>query len=250
MTINNMATSQLQNTMIRLSTGQRINSARDDAAGLAISERMTAQIRGLDQGTHNVMDMQSLVNTAEGGLNTMGENLLRIRELTLQATNGIMTSFDRQLIQDEINELIQEIDSVAQRTEFNTMRLLDGSFSEEDGRGLHVSGDAQGRGPTVHIGNFSAGMLLNPPGSDPVSFNVVPDGFDFQAILGRVDDALARVTRERSYLGAMYNRFDHTIAGNQITSLNLAAARSRVRDADMALEVMRLHHEQIGRAHV
>ena len=235
MTVNNISSNQLNNSMIRIATGQRINSASDDAAGLAISEKLTAQIRGLDQGTRNVMDMQSLVNTAEGALSNISESLHRIRELTLQASNGILTDSDRQNIQHEIDQLMREIDDTASRTEFNTMRLLDGSFSAEDGRGLHVAADASGRGPTVNINNMSTGMIMGP---EP--FNVVTGEFDLQ----RVDDALARVSNERAYLGAMSNRFDTTIASNQITNLNLSAARSGIRDADIALEVMRMEQQK------
>lgn len=231
MTINNAVSRQLNDSMIRIATGQRINSAADDAAGLAISERLTAQIRGLEQGTRNVMDMQSLVNTAEGGLSNITDSLHRIRELSVQAAHGTLTESDRQNIQFEIDQLMQEIDATTQRTEFNTMRLLDGSFSAEDGRGLHVSADAAGRGPTVYIGNMSTGVIMGP---EP--YNVVSGEFD----MDRIDAALSRVTRERAYLGAMYNRFDTTIASNQITNLNLAAARSGIRDQDIALAVMEM----------
>ena len=292
MTINNIASNQLNTSMIRISTGQRINSAADDAAGLAISERMTAQITGLDRATQNVQDMQNLVRTAEGGLTNISDSLQRIRELTVQSMNGILTDADRQNIQFEIDALIQEIDDVTQRTEFNTMRLLDGSFSAEDGRGLHTSADAMGRGPTVHIGNMNAAMLLGPqpydlaedarrspavvpppetgtelpeiappePGYEGIvpPIGTIPPGdlppapasrptlapLESQ-LLQRVDDALTRVNRERSYLGAMYNRFDTTIASNQITNLNLAAARSGIRDADIALEVMNMTQQSI-----
>jgi len=240
MTINSMASSRLNTSMIRIATGQRINSAADDAAGLGIAQRLTAQIRGLDRGTDNVMDMQNLVNTAEAGLSTIGDSLLRIRELALQASNGIMTTGDRELIQHEIDQLMQEIDSVSARTEFNGMRLLDGSFSAEDGRGLHVAADAAGRGPTVHIGNFASSMILGPEPIDVAS----PD-FNFTELVGRLESAASQVNRERSYLGAMSNRFDTTIAGNQITNLNLAAGRSRIQDADIALEVMRMEQERV-----
>ena len=235
MTINSVASTQLNTAMQRIATGQRINSAADDAAGLAISERMTAQIRGLEQGTRNVMDMQSLVSTAEGGLSGITDSLHRIRELSLQAQNGILTDDDRQNIQFEINQLMQEINDTTQRTEFNSMRLLDGSFNAEDGRGLHVAADAQGRGPTVHIGNMSANVLMGPEPYD------VTGEFD----ISRVDEALTRVTSERAYLGAMYNRFDTTIASNQITNLNLAAARSRVRDQDIAQAAMHLEQQNV-----
>jgi flagellin len=239
MTVNSIANSQLSTIMARLSSGLRINSARDDAAGLGISELMTAQIRGLDQGTRNVLDMQSLVNTAEGGLSTITDNLQRLRELTLQASNGIYTDADRGRLQHEANQLIDEINSVTDRLEFNSMRLLDGSFSVEDNRpGLHTAADAQGRGPTVSIGNMSAGRILGPGDFDLVNG-------DRQALLGRIDNALSMVSNQRSYLGAMHNRFDHTISNNQIANLNLSAARSRIRDQDMALGMMQLHQQNV-----
>lgn len=282
MTINSVASSQLNTSMMRVATGQRINSASDDAAGLAISERLTAQIRGLDQGTRNVMDMQNLVNTAEGAMSGISDNLQRVRELTLQAANGVLTDSDRQNIQHEIDQLLGEINDVSQRTEFNSMRLLDGSFSAEDGRGLHTAADANGRGPTVNIGNMSADMLLGPgqfnvvdefrsnpatvvpptgaqPEVDPpepgymgitppigeITPQPAPPAPVESELLQRVDDALTRVSRERSYLGAMHNRFDTTIASNQITNLNLSAARSNIRDADIAIEVMRIEQENV-----
>ncbi|MCL1999081.1 MAG: hypothetical protein FWG65_09980 [Turicibacter sp.] len=236
MTVNNIATNQMSQTMIQMSTGQRINSAADDAAGLAISERMTAQIRGNEQGTRNVADMQSLVNTAEGGLSTISESLLRIRDLNMQASNGILTDSDRQNIQMEVDQLVSEIDAIASRTQFNGMNLLDGSFSAQDGRGLHVAADASGLGPTVNIGNMSSSMILGP---DPI--NVTDGSFDMQ----RIDEALSRVSNERSYLGAMSNRFDTTIANNQITNLNMAAARSNIADQDMAAGATQLAQQSI-----
>ncbi|MCL2399324.1 MAG: flagellin [Defluviitaleaceae bacterium] len=235
MNINSIASSQLQTSMIRIASGQRINSARDDAAGLAISESLGSQIRGLDQGTNNVLDMQNLVNTAEGGLDTISNNLQRIRELGVQANNGILTERNREIIQTEIDQLMAEIDHTTQRVEFNSMRLLDGGFNAEDNRYLHTAGDAGGRGPTVVLGNMSASMLLGPEAVD-----VVNEPMD----LSRIDNALSRVNAQRSYLGAMSNRFDATVATNQITNLNLAAGRSRIRDADVALEAMRMRQEE------
>jgi flagellin len=232
MTINNIASSQLNNSMIRIATGNRINSAADDAAGLAIAERMSAQIRSLDRATENVMDMQNLVNTAEGGLSSINNNLQRMRELALQASNAIFTADDRQRIQDEIVQIREEIDAVAQRTEFNGMRVLDGGFSA----GLHTAADANAAGPTVTIGNMDSGMLLGAG-----EFNVVSGvGFD----ISRIDNAMARVNSQRSYLGAMSNRFDTTIASNQITNLNLAASRSRIADQDIGLAVMQMTQAQ------
>ncbi|MCL1986819.1 MAG: flagellin [Firmicutes bacterium] len=241
MTVNNVASSQLNTSMIRLSTGQRINSAADDAAGLGIAERMNAQVRSLDQATNNVRDMQNLVNTAEGGLSSINDSLQRMRELTLQAANGVLTDSDRQNIQTEIDQLTSQIDSTSANTEFNGMRLLDGSFSAEDGRGLNTAADANGRGPTVNIGNMSSGMILGAGQFDVVN----NDQANLQDNLQRIDNAMAVVTGERAYLGAMSNRFDTTIAQNQITNLNTAAARSRIADADMALESMRMRQATV-----
>jgi len=221
--------------MTRIATGQRINSAADDAAGLGITEKMTAQIRGLDQATNNVMDMQNLINTAEGGLSTISDSLQRIRELGVQSLNGTLTQADRDNIQAEVSQLTQEINAVSSRAEFNGIKLLDGSLSVEDGRGLHTAADASGRGPTVNIGNMSSDMLL---GSD---FSVAGGDVD----LSQIDRALSVVSGQRSYLGAMSNRFDTTIAGNQITNLNQAAARSRIRDQDIPLAVMKMQQEQV-----
>jgi|GEM_PF-451359 len=296
MTVNSISNVQMSDVMMRLSSGQRINSASDDPAGLGIANRMEAQERGFQQGTRNVLDMQSLVNTAEAGLSSISGNLQRIRELTVQASNGILTDSDRQNIQFEIDALMTEIDDVSQRTEFNSMRLLDGSFSAEDNRGLHVSADPAGRGPTVSIGNMSSSMLMGPepynvvdsvrqaneatqisvgeveippappeppalvdiitgsgaPADEPEAGTVIPGEVTVTAfeppggdLLSRVDNALTQVAGQQSYLGAMSNRFDTTVASNQIANLNMAASRSRIQDQDMAMAVMELQQQQV-----
>jgi len=230
MTVNSIANTQMQTSMIRLASGQRINSAKDDAAGLAISEKIGAQIRGLDQGTANTMDMQNLVNTAEGALSSIGDSLQRIRELSLQASNGIYTNEDRALMQKEADQLMSQIDSVSSGTQFNTKNLLDGSFNNQN-----TASDANGNGPSVSIGNMSSSMLLGPGKLDLVA------GVD----LSRIDNAMSMVNNQRSYLGAMSNRFDSTVATNQITSLNLSASKSRIADADIAKEAMNLSKENV-----
>jgi flagellin len=151
MTINSMATSQLQTSMFRLSTMQRINSARDDAAGLAIANAIETQVRGLDVGTRNTLDMQNLVNTAEGGISTISDAIQRMRELTIQASSGIMTDEQRQLIQHEVSQLADHVNMAARTTQFNGMNLLDGSFTN-----AHTASDAMGRGATVSIPDMSA----------------------------------------------------------------------------------------------
>lgn len=242
MTISSIANNQLQKVMTRLSSGQRINSAADDAAGLGIMEKMESQIRGLEQGTRNTLDMQSLVNTAEGGLSTINDSLQRIRELTLQAGSGIMNDDDRANIQREIDQLTDHINSTASNTEFNGKKLLDGSFND-----ANTASDAAGRGPDVSIGNMDSSILLQDgTGSGLeglVGSSNIQDTIDTN--LRRIDNAMAAVTSQRTYLGAMSNRFDYTVASNQITNLNQAAARSRIRDQDMALGAMQLSKENV-----
>jgi len=146
MTINSIARSQMQDTMTKLSTMQRINSAADDAAGLAIAQKIQAQVTGLEQGNRNTLDMKSLIQTAEGALSTIDDSLQRVRELSVQASNGIYTDSDRALIQQEIGQQLDQISRVSRDTEFNKMKLLDGSFTNR-----HTASDAAGRGATISL---------------------------------------------------------------------------------------------------
>jgi len=220
----------MQRASERLSSGRRINSAADDAAGAAITALMNAQIRGTDMGTRNAADMGSLMRTAEGGLSSIGDSLQRMRELGLQATNGILTDDQRAMIQTEINQLQDHINRAASDTEFNTMPLLDGSFqnahtaSQPDGSGMSVSIDSALPG-AIGIENFV-----------PTEGNM-----DFSAI----DSALNSVVGSRSELGAMMNANDFVISANNIASENLSEARSRIADADIAREMMALEQERI-----
>jgi flagellin len=214
--------------MMRVASGNRINSAADDAAGLAIVEGMTAQIRGLDQGTRNTQDMQALIHTADGGLDGISDNLQRIRELSVQAANGTNTPANRELIQAEISQLVTEIESSVSRVEFNSIRVLEGVD------GAHTASGADGQGATVNISDMRdlATAIAN--------YNVT-GSFDMQEI----DDLISDVNMERANLGAMHNRFDHTVSANTLSSLNLADSRSRIRDADMAREMAAVHQERI-----
>lgn len=229
MTITSMARNQMSTAMMRISSGQRINSAADDAAGLAISEMMNAQIRSIDQGTRNALDMQSLVNTAEGGLSNISDSLIRIRELSVQAANDTNTQAERELIQHEITQLAEGIQAVVDNTQFNTRNLLDGG-----GQGLHAAVSPDGSGPTVNIGNMSgiAQAIAN--------FNVTGT---FE--IGALDGLISEVAGARANIGAMSNRFDFVADGNNITSLNLASARSRIADADIAREMMNLEQARV-----
>ncbi|MCL2500197.1 MAG: flagellin [Defluviitaleaceae bacterium] len=228
MTVKGMANNQMSNAMMRVASGKRINSAADDAAGLAISTKMDAQIRGYEQGIANTRDMQNLTNTAEGGLATIGGALGRIRELSLQASNGIYTDADRQLIQGEISQLADHIQTTVKNTEFNTIPLLDGSAQS-----LHTASYPDGSGTTVNINDMSglAKAIAN--------FNVTGE-FN----IGDIDAAMAEVNGERANLGALSNRFDFTADANSLTALNMADARSRIADADMVKEMMNVRKEQ------
>ncbi len=223
---------QLSKASARLSSGLRINSAADDAAGLAISEKMRSQIRGLDQASRNAQDGQALVNTAEGGMEQMTEMAQRMRELTVQAANGTNTSIDRGLIQDEVTQLKSEFDAMSKRVEYNGMKLLNGDLSTT-GLTLQV-----GANSTQQV-NFTIGAM----DSTSLSLSTLTDvtsatTAQFDANLDTLDAAIKTISSERSKLGAISNRLDYTNNSLQISSENLSAAESRISDADMAKEMM------------
>jgi len=223
----NAATNAQSKAMQKLSSGLRINSAADDAAGLAISEKMRSQIRGLDQATNNAQDGISLLQTAEGALNETHDILQRMRELAVQGGNDTNTEEDRDQIQTELNQLMSEIDRIAETTQFNTKNLLGGSFSAT----LQVGANAG------QIINFSispmdtAGLSL-----DTTSIAVSTNDAAGTAI-SALDEAIKRVSSQRSNLGALENRLDHTINNLTTSSENLTSAESRIRDVDMAKEM-------------
>jgi len=218
---------QMMTAMMRLSSGKRINSAKDDAAGLAISERMRAQIRGLNQSARNAQDGISLIQTAEGGLNESHAILQRMREITVQAGNDTLTSSDRLKLQDEFDELIEGLNDIGKRTEFNTQSLLDGSFKDKK---LQVGANS---------GQFME-ISINDMTSDGLSLTDLSLGSHEEAgeTLSFLDTAIESVSRERSRLGAMENRLGHTISNLDNQAFNLTNAESRIRDADMAKEIM------------
>ena len=242
----------------RLSSGFRINSAADDAAGLGISENMRAQIRGLDQASRNAQDAISLVQTAEGGMSTINEMTIRIRELTVQAANDINTSegaggvganeSNRARIQGEINHLIDEIQRTATTLEFNNTVLLDGTA----GTKFFQVGANSGQGLTIELPNIVTDVAdaLRTAFGSPAFGAVTNDssagsiatgtGSTISALLDNVDTVLSAATAARGALGAIQNRLEFTIQNLDISSENLSASNSRIRDADMAAEMMRL----------
>ncbi|MBO8142815.1 MAG: flagellin [Firmicutes bacterium] len=219
--------------MEKLSSGLRINRAGDDAAGLAISEKMRGQIRGLRMAAKNAQDGISLIQTAEGALNESHAILQRMRELAVQSANDTNTDADRSELQKEITQLIEELDRIASDTEFNTQKLLDGTFSGS----IHIGANA-GQSLSVSIGDMSANGL----GVDGVDIST-QTGAD--SAITTIDSAIATLSSERAQLGAWQNRLEHTIANLNNAAENLQAAESRIRDVDMAAEMMNFTKYQI-----
>ncbi|SMB93894.1 flagellin [Thermanaeromonas toyohensis ToBE] len=230
----NQTSTLLAKSMEKLSSGLRINRAGDDAAGLAISEKLRSQIRGLNQAVRNAQDGISLIQTAEGALNETHAILQRMRELAVQAANDTLTTQDRQAIKAEIDQLVAEIDRIASTTEFNTQKLLDGTFS---GKWLQI-GANQTQGITVTIGTASAAAL-------GVNSLDVSSSLAANSAIISIDAAISAISMSRANLGAVQNRLEHTIANLSVASENLQASESRIRDVDMAQEMMNFTKLQI-----
>ena len=240
--INNMAGAK---SLEKLSSGYRINRAGDDAAGLSISEKMRGQIRGLKMASKNAQDGISLIQTAEGALNETHSILQRMRELVVQAGNlGTNEGEDLKAIQDEINQLVDEIDGISNRTAFNGKTLLDGTYSS-NALVFQIGANA-GQSVSLNIDSMAATSLgdgasmisdielvtVDTAGDITIEYTTV------DSILGIVDGAIEMVSEQRSALGAMQNRLEHTIANLDNAAENLQAAESRIRDVDMAQEMM------------
>jgi flagellin len=223
----NSASNAQSKSMEKLSSGLRINRAGDDAAGLAISEKMRGQVRGLDQASRNAQDGISLIQTAEGALNETHDILQRMRELSVQGANDTNTTADRAEIQKEITQLTEEIDRIANTTEFNTQNLLGGTFS---GKSFQIGANS-GQTITLTIAAMGASGL-------GISAIAVSSNTAANTSITKIDAAISRVSSERSKLGAMQNRLEHTINNLSASSENLTAAESRIRDVDMAKEMM------------
>lgn len=228
----------------RLSSGLRINRAADDPAGLAISEKMRAQIRGLEMAEKNALDGISLLQTAEGALHETHAILHRIRELAIQSANDTyITEGDRQAMQEEVNSLLDELDAIAGRTEFNTQKLLDGTFKDKK---FHIGANA-GQNMTVSIDAMNVGEL----GLDNLRGDVeaMTGGILTQEgandAIEMLDGAINKVSTQRAKIGATQNRLEHTINNLATTRENLTAAESRIRDADIAKEMMNFTRYQI-----
>ena len=238
--------------MEKLSSGLRINRAGDDASGLAVSEKMRSQIRGLNQAATNAQNGISFIQTTEGYLQESQDILQRIRELAVQAANGIYAAEDRMQIQVEISQLVDEIDRIASHAQFNGMNLLTGRFARETGENvitasmwLHIGANMDQR-ERIYIGTMTAAAL----GVRDASTNdivTVEDPDSANRLIGTVDEALKTINKQRADLGAYQNRLEHAVRGLDIGAENLQAAESRIRDTDMAKEMVEFSKNQILR---
>ena len=227
-------TANVLKTSKELSSGMRINSAADDASGLAVSEKMRSQIRGLNQASRNVMNGVSMLQTAEGYMQSTTDILQRIRELAVQSANGIYSDEDRAMLQTEVEQLVSEVDRISQTAEFNGMTLLSGRFAE-DGIKLHVGANTD-QSFTVKLGDMSASALgLKGAGQDGTEQAIsLADPESANMALATVDEALKTVNKSRADIGASMNRMEMTQKGIDIASENLHASASRIVDTDMA----------------
>jgi len=230
-------TANIQKTAEQLSSGMRINSAKDDASGLAVSEKMRSQIRGLNQASRNVMNGVSMLQTAEGYMQSTTDILQRIRELAVQSSNGIYSDEDRAMLQTEVEQLVSEVDRISQTAEFNGMTLLSGRFAE-DGIKLQVGANVD-QNFVVKLGDMSASALgLKGTGQDGTEQSIsLADPESANMALATVDEALKTVNKNRADIGASMNRMEMTKKGIDVASENLTASESRIRDADMAKSI-------------
>lgn len=230
----------LKKSMERLSSGQRINRSADDASGLSISEKLRTQIRGLNQSGKNIQNGISFIQTSEGYMNSTSDILQRIRELAVQASNGIYSDEDREMVNTEVSSLISEIDRISQSAQFNGKNLLDGTFAE-DGLRLHIGANTD-QSVTINVANCSAEALgLSGQG------NVlnVSDVDSANTAIGTIDEALRTLNKNRADLGAMQNRMEMALNGNNIAMENMTASESTIRDTNIATESVEFMKNQV-----
>ena len=235
-----ISNANIQGNIEKLASGERINKAGDDASGLAVSEKLRSQIRGLNQAGRNIENGVSFLQTTEGYLQETTDILQRVRELAIQASNGIYSDEDRMQIQVEVSQLVSEVDRIASQAQFNGMNMLTGSFGRWDGAKtmqFHVGANVD-QNVRVYIGTMTATALglKNADGDNEQISIATPDLAN--ATLGAVDSALLRVTKQRADLGAYQNRFEMASKGVNVAAENMQAAESRIRDTDMASEIV------------
>jgi flagellin len=238
--LNNQA---LDKNMEKLSSGSRINRAGDDASGLAVSEKMRSQIRGLTQASANAANGISFIQTTEGYLQETQDIVQRLRELSVQSSNGVYTSEDRMQIQVEVSALVNEVDRIASHAQFNGMNMLTGRFARSSGGNVVTAsmwlqiGANMDQRTRVFIGTMTSDALgIRNAGSREILSLSSPDGANRS--IGMLDSALRTINKQRADLGAYQNRLEYAVKGLDIGAENLQAAESRIRDADMATEMV------------
>jgi flagellin len=239
-----------QKNMEKLSSGMKINRAGDDASGLAVSEKMRSQIRGLHQASTNAKNGISFIQTTEGYLQETEDIIQRIRELAVQSSNGIYTDEDRMQIQVEVSSLIAEVDRIASCAQFNGMNMLTGRFARPTGENnptasmwLHIGANMDQR-TQVFIGTMSAMALgLRNVGNEEIMTLETPD--EANRAIGTLDEAIKKINKQRADLGAYQNRLEKTVEGLDIGAENLQASESRIRDTDMAAEMVDFTKNQV-----
>lgn len=242
--------SWLQKDMEKLSSGEKINRGGDDASGLAVSEKMRAQIRGLNQASRNAQNGISFIQVTEGYLNETTEIMQRIRELAVQSSNGIYSDEDRMQIQVEVSELVAEVDRIASQAQFNGMNMLTGRFAKANGENtvtasmwLHIGANMDQR-MSVFIGTMTATSLgIRAIGDESALTIAAPD--DANRAINTIDVALKKINKQRADLGAFQNRLTYAVNGLNIAAENTQAAESTIRDTDMAAQMVSFTKNQI-----
>jgi flagellin len=241
--------SAIGGNMEKLSSGQRINRAADDASGLAVSEQMRSQIRGLNQAERNINNGVSFIQATEGYLQETTDILQRIRELSVQSANGIYAEEDRMQIQVEVSQLVAEVDRIASQAQFNGMNMLTGAFAQDSvsGRVMQFQiGANVDQNETVFIGTMTASALglIGIQGQEDSQISIsTPESANMT--ISTVDEALKTVSKQRANLGAYQNRFELAAQGVSVAAENLQAAESLIRDTDMASEIVEYTKNQI-----
>ena len=235
----------VQNTMNALASGKRINSAKDDASGLAVSTKMKSMIKGLNQASRNIADGSSMLNVASGYLQETTDILQRIRELAVQSSNGIFSADQRSMIQIEVSQLVSEIDRIASSATFNGLQLFTGKFATgNEAITLHIGSQTdQQISFNLEAATAEAFGLKNVQGSGESLSISSPD--EANMAIATVDEALLRVSKSQALIGANQNRMEVAKKGIDIAAENMAAANSRIEDTDMAEKIVELSKNQI-----
>ena len=240
----------LQKDMEKLSSGMKINRAGDDASGLAVSEKMRAQIRGLNQASRNASNGISFIQATEGYLQETTDIMQRIRDLAVQSANGIYTDEDRMQIQVEISQLVAEVDRIASSAQFNGLNMLTGRYAKQTGENsvtgsmwFHIGANMDQR-MEVYIGTMTAVALGVRELGDETIISLASPAEANRAI-GTIDEALKKINKQRADLGGYQNRLEHAVKGIDIAAENLQAAESRIRDTDMAAQMVEFTKNQV-----